>query len=376
MKSIAVISHNYPSRSMPQNGAFVYNLVQELGKIQNIVVIAPFKITDVFKRKGKDYGPESCKVIRPLYLSLGNRRFLGLNLHKLTTWSHNWARNRALNSIVNKPSLIYCHFLSTGISVTPYVKKNKIPMIIASGESSYSHIHSYYSKQEIVDFFDVTDFIICVSASNQKQLEKLGYDPRKMKVLPNTVDFTMFQPKAKDNAKKALGIDTDKFVVGFIGHFIERKGPNRIIKAISLLNDDKITLVCVGNGGALIENNFTQIIPPVPNQKLPDIINAFDVFVLPTLSEGHCNVIEEAKACCVPIISSKGTTVETQIENGYNGFLINPLDINEIKEHILILFKNPELRKKMSNNLRLDRGGYSLNARAASINEIIEEYKK
>ena len=61
MKSIAIISHNYPSKSMPQNGAFVYNLVQELNSTQNIIVIAPFKITDIFKKKHDSYGSERCK---------------------------------------------------------------------------------------------------------------------------------------------------------------------------------------------------------------------------------------------------------------------------------------------------------------------------
>ena len=76
--------------------------------------------------------------------------------------------------------------------------------------------------------------------------------------------------------------------------------------------------------------HFTLTLPPMPNSKLNDIYNAFDVFVLPTLSEGHCNVIEEAKACGVPIISSKGTSVENQI-NEQTGLLVDPLNISEIE---------------------------------------------
>lgn len=56
-------------------------------------------------------------------------------------------------------------------------------------------------------------------------------------------------------------------------------------------------------------NSFTKEIKPVSNYQLPEICNAFDVFVLPTLHEWHCNVIEEAKACEIPIISSRKTSV-------------------------------------------------------------------
>src|SRR5699024_5202363 len=113
--------------------------------------------------------------------------------------------------------------------------------------------------------------------------------------------------------------------VGFIGHFIHRKGPNRIIEAIESLHDKDIKFVCVGGKGKLKPNSFTRKMDPVPNYQLPEIYNAFDVFVLPTLNEGHCNVIEEAKACGIPIISSKGTSAEEQIDAS-TGVLVDPLD--------------------------------------------------
>ena len=48
-------------------------------------------------------------------------------------------------------------------------------MIIASGESSYSHINNFYSKKELQEFFNVTNFMICVSKTNQKELHEMGY---------------------------------------------------------------------------------------------------------------------------------------------------------------------------------------------------------
>ena len=98
--------------------------------------------------------------------------------------------------------------------------------------------------------------------------------------------------------------------------------------------------------------------------------------MLPTLSEGHCNVIEEAKACCIPVISSLHTTVETQIKHGFNGFLVDPTNIYEIKKHIKKLKNNNKLRDKMVKNLQSQRGGYSIKSRASIINEIINNHIK
>ena len=88
----------------------------------------------------------------------------------------------------------------------------------------------------------------------------MGYPKNKTRIVPNAVDFKLFKPKNKISSKNKIGIHHSKFVVGFIGHFINRKGPNRVVDSISLLNDDGIRFVCVGSGGDITENNFTQII--------------------------------------------------------------------------------------------------------------------
>lgn len=75
----------------------------------------------------------------------------------------------------------------------------------------------------------------------------------------------------------------------------------------------------------------------MPSHRLVEIFNAFDVFVLPTLHEGHCNVIEEAMACGIPVLSSKGTSVEEQIKDG-KGILVDPRNIDEIASSISCFF--------------------------------------
>src|SRR5690606_30179952 len=124
-----------------------------------------------------------------------------------------------------------------------------------------------------------------------------------------------------------------------------------------------IELVCVGGKGHLAASNFTKEIPPLPNFELPILYNAFDVFVLPTLHEGHCNVIEEAKACTVPIVSSMGTSVEEQIDSSI-GILVDPMNIQEIADAISKIKSDSTLRHEMMENLSNRRGENSLEERA------------
>src|SRR5690606_25453474 len=125
----------------------------------------------------------------------------------------------------------------------------------------------------------------------------------------------------------------------------------------------------------LIVNNFTKVMTPIPNYQLPEVLNAFDIFVLPTLNEGHCNVIEEAKACAIPIISSRGTSVEEQIDE-FIGVLVDPLNIDEIANAILALKKNIVLRDSMSNTLLKRRGENSIEKRSKKINKVFQLISK
>lgn len=85
--NILVISNNYPSLKAPGHGAFVYNLVQEFTKTNQVTLIAPEKAHNAFKKLvTESYGSESCEVIRPLHLSFSNKNILGFSTVNLTRY--------------------------------------------------------------------------------------------------------------------------------------------------------------------------------------------------------------------------------------------------------------------------------------------------
>lgn len=368
---ILVISSNYPSLQNPNYGAFVYNLMQEMAKEHRVTVISPFKLHEINKKKHDTYGNEACEVKRPYFLSLSNKKIGFISTGKLSHYLYKKAVQKTLKTIQQKPDIIYCHFLSNAIPVLDYAKKNNIPIVVASGESSYTSFKKtdIKIKEKLIQSIN---HIICVSSENEKQLIELGFKSERITVIPNAVNYELFKPLNKEKCKEKLDLSLNKFTVGFIGHFIHRKGPNRVIEAIEKLNDKDIHLVCVGSRGELKENNFTTIIPPVPNVQLPEIYNAFDVFVLPTLHEGSCNVIEEAKACCLPIISSKGTSVEEQIVHNQTGILIDPMDVDSIASGIEKIKNDTRFRNILIEHLKDKRGENSLTNRAKKISGILK----
>lgn len=366
---IAVVSNNYPKNFAPNHGAFVYNLVQKLASLAEVTVISTLKVHEVFKYREGGYGDEKCQVVRPITISLSNKKIGLIDTGKLTQFFAKVSVKRALSGLNKIPDVIYCHFFSNAVSVLGYAEENNLPFVVASGESTYSFFDNLPSETK-TRLIEKVDKVICVSQSNMDRLLQRGFSKEKMELVPNAVDYDVFKPMDKIECKKKLGYSNEDFVVGFIGHFIERKGPNRVIQAIQYIDDPSIKLVCVGDGGALIENNFTTVLSPMPSNQLPEVFSAFDVFVLPTLHEGHCNVIEEAMACGIPVISSKGTSVEEQLQDG-KGVLVDPMSIEEIANAISNLKEDCIKLHRIVDDILNLKDGYSLDKRARIINKIV-----
>jgi len=75
-------------------------------------------------------------------------------------------------------------------------------------------------------------------------------------------------------------------------------------------------------------------------------------FVLPTLKEGSPLVILEAMSCGLPVISTDVSGIPDILKDGYNGFLIQPKDVDGLYQKMNFLINDPKLRKIMGRNAR------------------------
>ena len=126
--------------------------------------------------------------------------------------------------------------------------------------------------------------------------------------------------------RKELGIGENEFVVIFVGHFIERKGPQRVDDAVKDIPG--ITTLFIGQGDFKPNSNCA-FCGPVPHERLAKYLSAADVFVLPTLAEGCCNAILEAVCCGVPVISSNLCFNDDILDDSYS-IRVDPMNVNSL----------------------------------------------
>ena len=96
----------------------------------------------------------------------------------------------------------------------------------------------------------------------------------------------------------------------------------------------------------------------IVNEKIPKLLVASDIFVLPSLSEGFPVVLLEAMASGLPIITTRTRGLSEIIQENVNGFLVNPKNATEIADKIKYILTNDKLTKRISIKNKHESGRY------------------
>ncbi|MDL1974332.1 MAG: glycosyltransferase family 4 protein [Deltaproteobacteria bacterium] len=169
-------------------------------------------------------------------------------------------------------------------------------------------------------------------------------------VIPNGVETDIFKPvPGQSKSSKKLRLIT-------VSRLINRKGIDHILKSLSELKDDDITLLVVGTGNyesylkkvchQLGLDNTVTFYGYCPRERLSQLYNKADVFILPSLAESFGIVFAEAMACGLPVIGGRTGGVPDLVKED-NGILVNPGKIDDITNAIITLKTNCALREKM-----------------------------
>jgi glycosyltransferase involved in cell wall biosynthesis len=269
------------------------------------------------------------------------------------------------------PDAIYGHFIaSSGMCAGDIGEVLSIPSFLAYGESSTENF-LVFSRSFIAKKLSKLNGVISVSSENKRELLdlKLINNSNDIGVFPNGIDNTRFYKIDKGIARKQLGIDDDKFVVAFAGHFIERKGVIVLSDALNQLQNVYSIFIGAGSDEPQCKNILFK--GRVPHEQVHIYLNAADVFVLPTLAEGCCNAIIEAMACGLPIISSD-QPFNDDILNTENSIRLDVKDVEAIRQAIVLLRDNPQLRSKMSEVALISASSLNIKQRAQNIIEFME----
>jgi glycosyltransferase involved in cell wall biosynthesis len=165
----------------------------------------------------------------------------------------------------------------------------------------------------------VPNKIVCCAEAAKKEHKSLGYSSKKMVVIPNGYNFSVFdsQVNFRKKARSSIGYSDLDIVIGIIGRFDPLKDFNNFISAASELSllslnakflmigrdlewSNSLLADCIKSKG--LEDKFTLL-----GEKLdiPYYLSAMDIFCMSSVSEGFPNVVVEAMAMGLPCVVTK-----------------------------------------------------------------------
>lgn len=195
--------------------------------------------------------------------------------------------------------------------------------------------------------------VVAVSPRISDQLSALGIKRDILSVIDNGVDFNRFTSlPAKDGAGRLLGIGDDAYVVGTVGALTEEKGHRYLLQAVHNLRKSIPGIICllVGDGPerARLESIARElwmedaVVFAGKRDDVPSILPRFDLFVLPSLSEGLPMALLEAQAARVPVIATGVGAISTVIQNGVTGLVVPPGDAQSLAEAVMRSHGEPD----------------------------------
>jgi len=210
--------------------------------------------------------------------------------------------------------------------------------------------------------------VLCNSDSLRNQALALGVAPEsKLHLLgngsSNGVDVERFSP-GKNNLRSRLGLPLNAPVVGFVGRLTRDKGLPELIEAFDaiLAARPEAHLLLVGWFDAAEDALGSLLrwrIESHPRIHMTGFVadtapyyRAMDVMVLPTWREGFPNVVLEAAASGIPVVTTLCTGSRDAVVPEVTGLLIPPGYPEAIREAVLQLLSNPERRCRMGKAAR------------------------
>lgn len=324
---VLVFSTLFPNERQPNAGIFIRERMFRVGDKIPLLVVAPVAwfpfqgLIRLVKPHFRLAAPkkeiqQNIEVFHPRFFSIPGlfKRFDGLFL---ALSSYAFVKKLHQEKQID---IIDAHFAyPDGHAATLLGKWLNIPVTITLRGTEKRHLNSAL-KIPLLKGLNKATRIFSVSDSLKQLVVSAGADEKKIRVVGNGVDVNKFYQLEKNEVRKQLNLPDDATIIVTVGGLVERKGFHRVIECLPLLISDYPKIKYLIVGGASAEGNWEdklkqQVIDlklekhvvffgPQPPEKLKTILSASDLFVLSTRNEGWANVLLEAMACGLPIVTT------------------------------------------------------------------------
>ncbi len=183
----------------------------------------------------------------------------------------------------------------------------------------------------------LADRITCnAEAVRQFVHENEGCDLSRMPVIPSGIDTDRFQPLPPGDYTGRLGLPADRILIGIVTRMRTRKGVEEFIRSIALVREKMPQAHGVIVGEVPTEGWLEQLVAELGlrdhltllgrRSDMPEVLSAFDLFVLSSHDEGMSNAVLEAMAMQLPVVATDVGGTGEVVRHGESGLLVPAKD--------------------------------------------------
>ena len=182
-----------------------------------------------------------------------------------------------------------------------------------------------------------------------------------MEMIPSGIDVDRFERGRVRDLRAALGLG-DRPILGTAITWRPRKGFRMLFEAFAVIRKAAPRAALLVAGVDRLEGDPADladqlgirdaIYPLGRRDDMPEVLATFDVFVLPSESEGMSNAVLEAMAMRLPVVATAVGGNVVVIEDEVSGFLVEYPDSPALARKVLELFSNAELRRSVGDKAR------------------------
>lgn len=251
-------------------------------------------------------------------------------------------------------------FVMVMIWLTKLGAKNKI---VVTSHNIISHENCGFELPVYKQIYKMADKIIVHSFNSKKLLKEIfGLEDNKISVIPHG-NYLFFNEEVVNSGVSS----NDGKSILFFGYIRKYKGLMYLLKAFAkvkeALPDSKLMII----GKAVepfeeyqkeidkleLNTSIEKSLEYVSFETVKDYFNKADLVVLPYLDISQSGILQLAFSFAKPVVVTDVGGLPEAVEEGKNGFIVRPKDVDDLAEKIKVILKDKNLQNKM--------GEYSLN---------------
>ncbi len=259
--------------------------------------------------------------------------------------------------VVSQPyDIIHCQFGTQGFRGMWFraINSPNAKLITIFRGHDISQFVSKRGKQVYQKLFQTGDFFLANCDFFRQKVVNLGCNPDRIIVHFSGLDVSKFTFKPRYFSPG------DKMRLVTTGRLVEKKGIEYVIRAIAELSERHPNLEYTIIGDGPLKEEFQQLIQTLnidsfvnlvgwkSEQEIIEILDQSQIFVAPSITaqdgdqDAPINVLKEAMAMGLPVVSTYHGGIPELVEDGISGFLVPERDTSTLVEKLRYLIENPD----------------------------------